>query len=56
MGDKRLEEGCQDKSLIKVTTFIFFPRLNLYHSRGNRGRGESGNIYESQGHSALVVS
>jgi len=38
-GDKRHKEGCQDKSLVKAT-ILFFPRLNLYHNRGNRGRGK----------------
>ena len=28
--------------------FYFFPRLNLYHKRGNRGRGEVWNIYTGQ--------
>lgn len=55
MEDKRHEEGCQERSLIKATNFIFFPRLNVFHSRGNRGRGNAGNIYASQGHCALVV-
>jgi len=79
MGDKRREEGRQDKSLIKATILFYFilffgsffselgtepralrflgkrsttelnpqprqfyfsPRLNLYHNRGNRGRGK----------------
>jgi len=47
VGDKKFEEGCQDKSLIKVT--IFFTRLNLFPSRGNRV-GKVGIIYSGQGH------
>jgi len=35
--------------------FYFFPRLNLYHSMGNRGRGEVWNIYMGQGQSIHVV-
>jgi len=36
--------------------FYFFPRLNLYHNRGNGGRGEVWNIYAGQGHSTHVVT
>jgi len=56
MGDKRHKEGRQDKSLIKATILFFFPKLNLYHNRGNRERGEVGNIYTGQGHITPMVS